>query len=834
MLGFHFPAVPRLIFFWFVMIRSNNPHQNFPVTSFALWSAFFLLLVSPSLVFAQQQDPVERKVQNPIESAEEERRALRKNVPGSQLNVTARVPIKPEEDLTITANEEEGQGNVLIYKGNVQLLYGEITLIGDRATFNKATNDVTVEGNVFFEQKGQSVTAERVEFNLETKRGTLFKSTSYTDRTPDGTTLIVDSSRTNKTGEESFEIENAILTACQDEVPKWSFTAKRARIRVNERASMYNTIFRIKNIPVLYLPYVSLSISKRDRSSGFLLPTSGSSNIKGRTLHLSYYQTLGRSADLQVRTDIFTKRGVGFGFDFRARTDENSRISLGSFIVKDRILGPTRDAFGNKLPDQGGSSFYADAVQYFKNGFVAVADVNITSNFAFRQVFAENVQQAISPEERSQFYLNKNWNAYSFNASVSEHSIFLRDETIKTRAMPSLELNKRSEQITDSVPIYFSFESSIEGMKRTVARGNTSNFRTPNVSQRFDFLPTFTFPLKPVAGFTFTPSLSLRSTYYSDSLNPVTQEVTGQNLFRNYADFTLDIRPPSFAKMFRHQDGTPNFKHIIEPYATYRYISGISDFARTIRFDERDAVANTNEIEFGIVNRFFVPRKNSEGGAVYPHEWLALTIAQKHFFDPEFGGALQDGKRNQFTPLNTISGLSFLGTRKDYSPLNINARFRPSDMMIADVRMNFDAEEAELRDVSVSGTLNRKFYSLSQSWYFTRRLKLDATKFDESTLPGNQMDTSVFAGNTANGPYMGVTIAYDFRNQFFDGTPRDPRYVNLITTGGWAWDCCSFQFQNYTFKAGLRNENRFLFTFTLKGIGSFGSDNIGQFRKRRF
>jgi hypothetical protein len=95
------------------------------------------------------------------------------------------------------------------------------------------------------------------------------------------------------------------------------------------------------------------------------------------------------------------------------------------------------------------------------------------------------------------------------------------------------------------------------------------------------------------------------------------------------------------------------------------------------------------------------------------------------------------------------------------------------------------------------------------------------------------MDTSVFAGNSQNGPYLGVTIAYDFRNQFFDGTPRNPRYINLVTTGGWAWDCCSFQFQNYTFKAGLRNENRFLFSFTLKGIGTFGTDNIGQFRKRR-
>jgi LPS-assembly protein len=127
----------------------------------------------------------------------------------------------------------------------------------------------------------------------------------------------------------------------------------------------------------------------------------------------------------------------------------------------------------------------------------------------------------------------------------------------------------------------------------------------------------------------------------------------------------------------------------------------------------------------------------------------------------------------------------------------------------------------------------RQLFSISQSWYYTRRVALDNGKTDPTTLPGNQMDTSFFAGKPAKGPYGGVTIAYDFRNRFFDGTPRDPRYINLITTGGWAWDCCSFQFQNYTFKAGLRNENRVVFSFTLKGIGTFGTDNIGQQRRRR-
>src|SRR5262249_44551423 len=152
----------------------------------------------------------------------------------------------------------------------------------------------------------------------------------------------------------------------QEKTPKWTFTARRARIRLDHRANVYNAFFRIKNIPVLWVPYASISISKKDRSSGFLTPTSGSSSIKERTLNLRYFQTLGYRADLLIRSEVVSKRGLGLGFDFLARPDEHSHIALGSFLVVDRLLGRKFDpkcdraCFGDrcKLPDQGGSSFY--------------------------------------------------------------------------------------------------------------------------------------------------------------------------------------------------------------------------------------------------------------------------------------------------------------------------------------------------------------------------------------------------------------------------------------------------------------------------------------------
>ena len=826
------------------MLLPNNHRYHFPSCFLSILLGLFFLVPA----FGQDPSQTEKKVENPLSEADASRRAMRRVQPETRLSVTTKLPTNADEEVTITADRKEAQGNVVISTGNVHLDFSDITIYSDRITFNEATNDVVAEGNVFFEQQGQSVIAEKVELNLETKRGTLFTSTSYTDRTPDGTTVVIDATRTDKVGELSYNVENAKITACQEAVPKWSFTAKRARITINDKAVMYNPIFRIKNFPVLYLPYLSLSISKKERASGFLLPSSGTSNIKGRTLHLGYYQELGRSADILLRTDVFTKRGLGLGMDFRARPDENSRIAFGTFIVKDRLFGGETAAITDqqcagqpplasnprlcRLANQGGSSFYADAVQYFKNGFVAVADVNITSNFSFRQVFAENAQQAISPEERSQFYVNKNFGAYSFNATVNEQSIFLGAQIIKTRQAPSFELNKRNEKISESFPIYFSFDSSMEGLKRAVLVGETSTFKTPSVSQRLDFNPRFTFPLKTIKGFTFTPSLALRSTFYSDSVNPLTQQIIGDNLLRNYADFSVDIRPPMFSRIYRKRDGSALFKHLIEPFITYRTIAGINDFPRTLRFDERDAIANTNEIEYGMTNRFLVKRLNPDGKSSQPYEWLTLSIAQKHFFDPEFGGALQKDKRNQFFPLNTLSGFSYLGYLRNFSPLSINAKVRPTEATFTDFKMDVDSNNGALRNLSFTGGLRRRLYQISQSWYLTRWLPGKGTRYDQTTLPGNQMDTSLFLGTAVKGPYMGLTVAYDLRTRFFDGTARNPRYINLITTGGWAWDCCSFQFQNYTFKAGFRNENRFLFSFTLRGIGTFGTDNIGQRRNR--
>jgi LPS-assembly protein len=814
------------------------------ILSSALLPALLLSVICVSSQ-AQQLAPLERKVESPNGAAEEDRKSLLNmgwTTPPPKAVVRARPNGGAEREVEIKAEDMHGVGNVTVATGRVEVYDGKTLIIADRITYNDATSDVLAEGNVFLVEQGQRLTGETLEFNYKTRRGVMRNPTAFTNTTPEGTTVVIDAKRADKTGEDTYNLDNAVMTACQEPSPNWSFTAKRARVRLDHRAKVYNAFFRVKGIPVLWVPYASISISKKDRSSGFLMPSSGSSSIKGRTFHQAYFQTLGRSADVLVRADLFSQRGVGVGFDFRARPDENSHIAFGSFLVVDRLLGPKlrpncnpeTEADKCKLRNEGGSSFYADAVQYFKNGFVAVADVNITSSALFRQVFSDNVLNAISPEERSVFYLNKNWRSYSFSAQVGEQSVLVGDSIVRTRQLPSIELSQRSEKVSDKFPVYFSFGAAVDGVQRIEKTGEQVVLRTPSIIQRLDLSPRLTFPLKSFAGFTLTPSVGLRSTFYSDSLDPVKRQFVGQNLLRNYADLDLDLRAPSLGRAFRHGDGTPWFKHVIEPFVEYRRIKGIDDFDRTPLIDERDMIADTNEVEYGVTNRFFVKRQTGDGSAPQTHELLNLTVSQKYFFDSTFGGALRPGRRNQFFPVNTLSGFAFAGAERDASPVNLRARLYPTSNLYADLRLNYDTRFHNLRDLIVGMGVSKGILSLSHTWYYTRRIEDDKLRgdqllFDPTTFPGNQFDFSAHIGSRTRGPYSAFSLSYDFRDQLFNGQPRDRRFINLTTTSGWAWNCCGVEVQHVTFNAGNRNESRFVFAFTLKGIGSFGTQALSQF-----
>ena len=837
------------------------------------WCAFVCLAAgfSPHARAQQQQsNPVERKVLNPITDTPnvnplQQEQPIRPRLPvrtgAAAGQSTEKLDVDTDKQ---TVTGEEG-ARIIVNEGNVDARIGIFRLQADKLTVYEATNRVVAEGNVVFDQgELQRITGSRAEFNYATKLGFFINSTGFTNQTEDGTVIYFTADSVEKVSANRIIVYNGEITACDEETPKWSFTAKRAEITLNDRVRARNPKFKVKGLTLVPLPYVSVSLKKRDRASGFLTPTFSGSGKKGFRLSNAYYQTLGRSADVTFRNDIFTKRGLGFGADVRTRANSRSYFNLGFYTVKDRIFGGKETP---ERPDQGGSSFYVDGVHYFPNGFLAAADINITSNLAFRQVFSDNIQQAISPEERSQVFVNKNADDYSFNFLARNQVTSLPNARIRIRNLPSIELQKRPSPLSyfKKLAVYFSFEGALEGVSRKETVEDLATFRveadgepiiTPSVVQRLDVNPTFSVPLY-FDGWSATTTASLRGTYYSNSIDPLTRLVLGRDVSRAYANFSFDLRSPALARNFYRGDNSLRFRHVIEPYIIYRKIAGINNFPRIIRFDSTDAITDTNEIEYGFSNRFFKRHStenvsgktppaangtangaaNGQGKTLAPvssrpEEVLSITVRGKYFFDPYFGGALIAGRRNQFYPINTFSGFTYGGVPRRFSPINVEARYRPHPNLTADVRTNLDVQGGGVRDLSVSFGINRRLVQAFQTFYYTRAITLapslrqfaDARGKEAGTLRGAQWSPYVFIGNRERGLFGGAALFFDFQNRPGKNSPL----ISSTVTVGYAWDCCAVTLQDSFFNLGLRKENRVVFSFRLNGIGTFGTEQIGQ------
>jgi len=863
-----------------------------------------LLAAFPLSITAQRSNPVDRQVTNPITDTPNI------NPVASEQRITAPTLVKKP-----SFEPEGGDGEVVVYSertvaegekgnrvmrhiGNVDVRYGIYRIQASEIAIFENENKIVATGSVIFDQgDDQRITGNTAVFNYKTKLGSFEDATGFTNQTNDGTVLYFTADRVERVSLDEIVVINGKFTACEEAVPKWSFTAARARIKTNDKIRIKNAKFRVKDVPLIVLPYASIPIKKKDRSSGFLTPAFGYSGRKGARLSTAYYQTLGESADVTLRGDVYTSRGLGYGLDLRTRANSRSYFNFGFYAVKDRIFGPNADS---QNPDQGGSFIYADGVHYFRNGFTAAADVRLTSSLAFRQEFSDGVQQIISPIEVSQVFVNKSWDDYTMNVLARSQVISIPNVREKTRNLPSLHFEKRPSRLSFLDKVYFSFKTSLEGVSRREEVDNIALYRqmtgadpvdSPSLVQRLDVYPQLTVPFYSKY-LNVTATGSARVTYYSNSFDDL-RRVSGQNVVRKYGEFSLDFRPVALAKNYYRGDDSFRFRHVIEPYVTYRLVKGVDNFERIVRFDYLDTITNTNEIEFGVVNRIYTrkyteavtpeakrrlqfrvpasagpasigeaakaePSSAEAAESIQPYEVFTLTIRGKYFFDPRFGGALIPGRRNQIEPITALSFYTFGGVPRRFSPLSIDATYRPQQRIFANTRMDLALNGGGLRAISATVGYDSSFLKFFQTFYYTRAVTLipslaqfcqpegvgaSAPGADEKpgraadgaaqptgckeagTLRGSQWSPSIFVGNRMRGLYGGTSFFFDFQNR--RRSKQSPLISSLFTIG-YAYDCCSIALQYYTFNVGVRKENRIAFSFRLNGIGAFGTEQFGQ------
>ena len=75
-------------------------------------------------------------------------------------------------------------------------------------------------------------------------------------------------------------------------------------------------VFYVEDVPVFYFPVVPFPV-KRERQTGFLLPTVGYSSLYGPKVKTGFYWAMSKDMDSTLYLDYLGDRGFKEGLEYR-------------------------------------------------------------------------------------------------------------------------------------------------------------------------------------------------------------------------------------------------------------------------------------------------------------------------------------------------------------------------------------------------------------------------------------------------------------------------------------------------------------------------------------
>jgi LPS-assembly protein len=757
----------------------------------------------------------------------------------------AKSDLPPEGWIRMTAVVNESDNEWRHLKGSAHIETTEMQISADEIDYNSDTAWAYARGRVHMEQfsTGDKLNADHGEYNLHTEEGKFW--------VVDGTTpakILTSPAVLSTTNPFYYKaqwaeriksrsiLHHGFVTDCKMPKPWWTFQAPLFDIIPGDRAIARHALFRVHRIPIFFLPWYYRPLGRSPRQSGFLTPNIGHTSTRGYMLGAGYYWAVNRSYDVDGLMQYFTARGPAESVEVRGKPNEVSDFDFNLYSVQDLQGVPISKTFTEY---QGGTEFeITGRTEIF--GFNGRLDYNYLSSYLFRQAFSYSFATAISSEIDSIGFLQRHFNddIYSLSLVMQRTQLFEAitflsqpPDQVIVQQFPSIEFSGRDQQISSiALPVYFSFGSSAGFLERS----EPIDYETQKLSQngqsdvaRIDLEPrvmtAFSF-----AGFSLSPAITFGATDYSNSY-AVNYETYGQigpcgpysacppaptiyarlanaNILRKDADFTLDFRTPSLERIYRPPKWLHlgnKLKHIIEVQATYEYVTGIDEFQKIIHFDATDIISDTNQLTIWITNRLY--RKDKFGNV---SEFLTWRLGQARYFDPTFGGAVLPGVRNVVLASEELSPYAFLNGPRTYSPVVSQLSVNPYSFLGFDWRVEYDPLRHKIIDDAFSVNIRHGLYSVGVGDTSITTSPLLVPQANQITLGGGYGSTNRKGWNAA-----AVTVR--------DLLAR--RTLFEFIQGSYNTNCCGFSVQLRRFNIGIRDENEWLFSFSVANIGSFGS-----------
>jgi len=525
----------------------------------------------------------------------------------------------------VTTTSQDNENNLSIEAGSIQAELGGRVDIQEKIKITSGLSTITAEEASYDETAGvlqipKSVVFENPDliiFGESAKLLTKEKTTII-----DGADYQILSIPARGTARQirvengaNIELDEVTYSTCTSVDNSWELSAK--KIVINNQSGegkARNLVLRLKDIPIIYLPYLSFPINDQ-RKTGLLVPNLGRSSKRGLEISLPYYWNLAPNIDLTTTPTLMAKRGVQLSAELRFLTAIQGGITQIDYLPNDDIYKKDRTYISHRQTINLPSNWR----------------MKLNGEYASDNSYFEDLTGTMSSTSRTHLLREIQLEHYSENWIMEigmDHYQMIDDSIIDEekpyRRLPYFNFsgmwgNKALglNYALDSEVVFFDKPETISG-------------------SRFHVMPEVSAPLN-FNGIKITPSMAMDFTKYnlhtandnSHSMSSVSPEravpiysldLTGvfQKTWKNgrYLQ-TLEPRILRVYIPYRNQDDFPIFDTIVPD------MNGIQLFRKN-RYVGQDRLGDTSQISYGITTKV-VDANN--GNSLF-----GLTLGQIRYF----------------------------------------------------------------------------------------------------------------------------------------------------------------------------------------------------------
>lgn len=713
----------------------------------------------------------------------------------------------------IEAARMQGDGqNNLKMQGNAVIRRQDAVLKASIIDYNKGTGVMDAQINARLIRDGNVISGTGILYKSDDGTGTIDQPNFWIENGGAGVGSWADIYNKNQ-----MSLTDVTYSGCPCPQPSWYIEAEKLDLDFAENEGVArNGVLYFKDVPILASPYLTFPL-KKERKSGFLLPTYGVTSNTGIDFTQPYYFNIAPNMDMTMQLRAMSKHGLQLGDEFRYLSETYRGTLAGTYLNNDIQTGTARWLVAAQHAQSLGNGFFAGY------NVSAVSDDNYFNDFSTMAV-NQSVLTYL-PRQAGAGWVNEFWQT-GLQVQTYQTLVPTGSATVAPiyNKVPELTVNgarfdlggfdlKSENSITR-------FEMPLD--KRFALGPNGSLRYKPDGSRAISY-SSISYPIVG-SGWYVTPKVALSATQYqTDWYGLENWYGYGQSsnarvlpIMSLDSGMTFDKETTFFGKPAT-QTLEPRVYYLRVPYLDQSqfpvYDTTLADFNFSQAFQEniyaggQDRIANANQVTLALTTRWL----DQETG----FERLSFSLAQRYYFEDQ---------------MVTLPGeIPRTNTKSEYL---LGSSAALTDKLSSTAVFQYDPYAGQWdRAQLVARWKPQRLAALTFSYRYQINPPLTALYLPQGQ---NQVSGS-FQWPIAKQWYSIGRLDYTFNRVYAQSlldptqTVAMPKVTQGVLGVEYKGDCCwsgRVVFQRYVVSADQTNSGVF-FQLELGGIGSLGQNPMG-------